>query len=86
MNRKEKVTGKRFPVKAAILLMILFIGCAGAGTRSYAASKITLKSGATAPSSVLAGHSHTLMVYGTAVKFYSSNKKVATIGNVYRKI
>ena len=45
-----------------------------------AASKITLKSGAAAPASVYAGHSYTLKVAGTAVKFYSSNKKVATIG------
>ena len=45
-----------------------------------AASKITLKSGAAAPASVYAGHSYTLKVAGTAVKFFSSNKKVATIG------
>lgn len=45
-----------------------------------AASKITLKSGAAAPASVYAGHSYTLKVAGTTVKFTSSNKKVATIG------
>lgn len=45
-----------------------------------AASKITLKSGAAAPSSIYTGHSYTLKVAGTAVKWYSSNKKVATIG------
>lgn len=45
-----------------------------------AASKITLKSGAAAPASVYAGHSYTLKVAGTSVKFFSSNKAVATIG------
>ncbi|MDD6207299.1 MAG: Ig-like domain-containing protein [Clostridiales bacterium] len=47
---------------------------------SQAASKITLKSGAAAPSTVYAGRSYTLAVKGQAVKFYSSNKTVATIG------
>lgn len=47
---------------------------------ALAASKITLKSGAAAPSSVYAGHSYTLKVAGEHVKFYTSNKKIATIG------
>ena len=45
-----------------------------------AASKITLKSGAAAPSTIYAGHSYTLDVKGANVKYYSSNKKIATIG------
>lgn len=45
-----------------------------------AESKITLKSGAAAPVSVYTGHTYNLKVAGTAVKFYSSNKKVVIIG------
>jgi hypothetical protein len=51
-----------------------------------AASKITLKSGAAAPSTVYTGHTYTLKVAGTAVKFYSSNKAVATIGATTGKL
>ncbi len=47
---------------------------------ALAASKITLKSGAAAPSTIYTGHSYSLKVAGTDVKFYSSNKAAATIG------
>ena len=47
---------------------------------AQAASKITLKSGAAAPSTIYAGHTYNLKVAGRSVKFVSSNKKVATIG------
>ncbi|MDD3795479.1 MAG: Ig-like domain-containing protein, partial [Lachnospiraceae bacterium] len=45
-----------------------------------AANKITLKTGGTAPDSVYVGRSYGLKVYGIAVKFFSSDKAVATIG------
>ena len=50
------------------------------------ASKITLKSGAAAPSTIYAGHSYTLDVKGANVKYYSSNKKIATIGLMTGKL
>ena len=53
---------------------------------TFAASKITLKSGAAAPSSIYTGHSYSLKVAGTKVKFYTSNKKVATIGATTGKL
>ena len=51
-----------------------------------AASKITLKSGKAAPSTIYAGHSYNLKVAGVKVKFSSSNKKVATIGATTGKL
>ena len=51
-----------------------------------AASKITLKSGKAAPSTIYAGHSYNLKVAGVKVKFASSNKKVATIGATTGKL
>ena len=66
---------------ATILVLVLVLNMISSATNtSSAASKITLKSGAAAPSTMYAGHSYSLKVAGTAVKFYSSNKKVATIG------
>lgn len=59
-----------------LVMELVFGNCLAA----VAASKITLKSGAAAPNTVYAGHSYTLAVKGTSVKFYSSNKSVATIG------
>ena len=53
---------------------------------TFAASKITLKSGAAAPSTIYAGHSYNLKVAGVKVKFYTSNKKVATIGATTGKL
>lgn len=53
---------------------------------ALAASKITLKSGAAAPSTIYTGHSYSLKVAGTAVKFYTSNKAVATIGATTGKL
>ena len=47
---------------------------------AFAASKITLKSGAAAPSTVYAGHSYKLKVPGEMVKWSTSNRKVATVG------
>lgn len=53
---------------------------------TFAASKITLKSGAAAPASIYTGHSYSLKVAGVKVKFYTSNKKVATIGATTGKL
>lgn len=46
----------------------------------HAASKITLKSGAAALSTIYVGKSYTLKVAGSTVKFTSSKKNIATIG------
>lgn len=62
----------------AALVLALFTQLAP--VPALAASKITLKSGAAAPSTVYTGHSYSLKVAGTDVKFYSSNKAAATIG------
>ena len=70
----------KFAKKLALFLALALALTVIQATPISAASKITLKSGAAAPASVYAGHSYTLKVAGTAVKFYSSNKKVATIG------
>ena len=53
---------------------------------ALAASKITLKSGAAAPSTIYALHSYPLKVAGTKVKWYSSNKNIATIGQATGKL
>lgn len=53
---------------------------------ALAASKITLKSGAAAPSTIYALHSYPLKVAGTSVKWYSSNKNIATIGQATGKL
>ena len=47
---------------------------------ALAASEITLKSGAKAPSPIYTGHSYSLKLEGQYVKWKVSNKKVATIG------
>lgn len=74
---KKRVFLKRI---APILVVFCIFATVLPATTAMAASKITLKSGAAAPSTVYAGHSYTLTVKGQNVKFYSSNKKVATIG------
>lgn len=67
-------------LRILVVMAVLMIGCIGTKDVSRAASKITLKSGAAAPSSIYTGKSYTLKVAGTAVKFYSNKKAVATIG------
>ena len=53
---------------------------------ALAASKIVLKSGAAVPSTIYTGHSYSLKVADTAVKFYTSNKNIATIGATTGKL
>ena len=53
---------------------------------ALAASKITLRSGAAAPSTIYALHSYPLKVAGTSVKWVSSNKNIATIGQATGKL
>ena len=65
---------------ACLLVLALVFPAFSVPETAAAASKITLKSGATAPSTIYAGHSYTLDVKGANVKYYSSNKKIATIG------
>lgn len=69
---KKRIFLKRI---APILVVFCIFATVLPATTAMAASKITLKSGAAVPSTVYAGHSYTLKVSGTAVKFYSSNKK-----------
>lgn len=71
---------KNFAKKLALFLALALTVTMVHPFSVSAASKITLKSGAAAPASVYTGHSYTLKVAGTAVKFYSSNKKVAKVG------
>lgn len=65
---------------ACLLVLALVVPAFSVPETAAAASKITLKSGAAAPSTIYAGHSYTLDVKGANVKYYSSNKKIATIG------
>ena len=71
---------KNFAKKLALFLAFAMVVTMVHPFSVSAASKITLKSGAAAPSTVYAGHTYNLKVKGTAVKFYTSNKKVATVG------
>lgn len=71
---------KRRPLRLLSFVLLLAMLAELLPASALAASKITLKSGAAAPSSVYAGHSYTLKVAGEHVKFYTSNKKIATIG------
>lgn len=66
----------------AVLLMaaLVFYVIGVPDTAFAASSKITLKSGEAAPSIIYAGHSYSLKVPGANVKFYTTDKKVATIG------
>lgn len=65
---------------ACLLVLALVVPAFSVPETAAAASKIRLKSGAAAPSTIYAGHSYTLDVKGAHVKYYSSNKKIATIG------
>lgn len=74
-KRKSSIWFKKFIPLCLMLGIMIF-----SAIPVQAASKITLKSGEAAPSTVYAGHYYSLKVAGTKVKFYSDNKKVATIG------
>lgn len=63
-----------------IALVLTLAFCMQLPASALAASKITLKSGAAAPSTIYALHSYPLKVAGTSVKWVSSNKNIATIG------
>ena len=66
---------------AVLLMAALLFSVTGVPDTAFAASsKITLKSGEAAPSIIYAGHSYSLKVPGANVKFYTTDKKVATIG------
>ncbi|MDO5303358.1 MAG: hypothetical protein Q4E84_05600 [Clostridia bacterium] len=65
---------------ACLLVLALVVPAFSVPETAAAASKITLKSGAAAPQTVYAGHSYTLTVKDANVKYYSNNKKIATIG------
>ena len=65
---------------ACLLVLALVFPAFSVPETAAAASKIRLKGGAAAPSTIYAGHSYTLDVKGANVKYYSSNKKIATIG------
>lgn len=66
---------------AVLLMAALVFSIIGVPDTAFAASsKITLKSGEAAPSIIYAGHSYSLKVPGANVKFYTTDKKVATIG------
>lgn len=69
-----------------IALVLTLAFCMQLPASALAASKITLKSGAAAPSTIYALHSYPLKVAGTTVKWYSSNKNIATIGQATGKL
>lgn len=69
-----------------IALVLTLAFCMQLPASALAASKITLKSGAAAPSTIYALHSYPLKVAGTSVKWVSSNKNIATIGQATGKL
>ena len=69
-----------------IALVLTLAFCMQLPASALAASKIVLKSGAAAPSTVYASHSYKLKVDGQSVKWYTSNKAVATIGQTTGKL
>ena len=71
---RKRLSGLLSVLFALMLLMQLV------PTLALAESGLTLKSGAAAPSTVYAGHNYALTVRGASVKYYSSNKNIATIG------
>ena len=78
---KRFTLGKRMIIILVTICLILM-----QVVPTFAASMITLKSGAGAPRTIYAGHSYNLAVKGVKVKFYSSNKEVATIGTTTGKL
>ena len=62
------------------LLFVMLIVWTMLPAFASAASKITLRGGTDAPLKIFAGHSYALSVSGRNVKWYTSNKSVATIG------
>lgn len=62
------------------LLFVMLIVWTMLPAFASAASKITLRGGTDAPFKIFAGHSYALSVSGRNVKWYTSNKSVATIG------
>ena len=68
--------------RIAPILVVFCIFATVLPTTVFAADtpKITLKSGEEAPSTIYTEHRYTLTVKGERVKFYTSNKKIATIG------
>lgn len=79
---------KRNRLKKICVLLLALILCTVSTMPvvAKAASRITLKSDAQAPSTIYAGHSYMLKVSGVKVKFYSSNKEIATIGMITGKL
>lgn len=75
-KRKSSIWFKKFIPLCLMLGIMIF----SAIPVQAASKKITLRSGVAAPTSVYTDHSYYLSVKGTKVKFYSSNKKIATIG------
>ena len=79
-ERRENMKEKRFKCfKKFIPLCLMLCIMIFSAIPVQAASKITLESGGPAPNMVYTGKTYTLKVAGTTVKFYSSNKSVATI-------
>ncbi|MFR8978156.1 MAG: Ig domain-containing protein, partial [Christensenellales bacterium] len=62
------------------LLFVMLIVWTMLPAFASAASTITLRGGTKAPSTIYAGHSYALSVSGRNVKWYTSDKSVATIG------
>ena len=78
---KQVTLGKRMII-ALLTVCLILVGA----VPTFAASRITLKSGTAAPKKIYVGNSYTLTVKGVNVKFYSSNKSVATIGEKNGKL
>lgn len=78
---------KRKTTRLAVIVVAACVAAAAiAPGTAFAASEITLKSGAKAPSPIYAGHSYTLKLAGQNVKWKVSDKKIATIGSITGKL
>lgn len=80
MSRRKMMRLAVVAVAACVAAVAIAPGTA------LAASEITLKSGAKAPSPIYAGHSYTLKLAGQNVKWKVSDKKIATIGSITGKL
>lgn len=71
---------KIFQRLAIFLAVVVVATLLGPASEASAATKMTLSNGKAAPTTIYTGKSCTLKVPNTTVVFYSSNKKVATVG------
>lgn len=84
-NEKSSLM-RRVTARLAVAVVAACLAVLALAPGAALAASITLKGGGSLPVSVYTGSSYTLKVASTTVKWYSSNKKVATIGMTTGKL